>query len=145
MAIQISGTTVVNDSRQLQNIASLDSTTTSTIQAAGPTGSFAQGAWVNWNAQSSTSIRDDGNVSSITDYGTGHWGINLSSALTDANFVFSGWYGGVYGSGDISVRCLVEVNNTVRTSSFIRFTTRAANAGSTGLEDSKYNTAQLLR
>jgi len=34
MAIQISGTTVVNDSRQLQNIASLDSTTTATISAA---------------------------------------------------------------------------------------------------------------
>jgi len=35
MAIQISGTTVVNDSRQLQNIASLDSTTTTTLQGAG--------------------------------------------------------------------------------------------------------------
>lgn len=35
MAIQISGTTVINNSRQLQNIASLDSTTTSTIAAAG--------------------------------------------------------------------------------------------------------------
>ena len=34
MAIQIGGTTVVNNSRQLQNIASLDSTTTSTIAAA---------------------------------------------------------------------------------------------------------------
>lgn len=34
MAIQISGTTVVNNSRELQNIASLDSTTTATIQAA---------------------------------------------------------------------------------------------------------------
>ena len=34
MAIQISGTTVVNDSRQLQNIASLDSTTTATIASA---------------------------------------------------------------------------------------------------------------
>lgn len=34
MAIQISGTTVINNSRQLQNIASLDSTTTSTIAAA---------------------------------------------------------------------------------------------------------------
>jgi hypothetical protein len=33
MAIQIGGTTVVNNSRQLQNIASLDGTTTSTIQA----------------------------------------------------------------------------------------------------------------
>ncbi len=31
MAIQISGTTVINDSRQLQNVASLDATTTATI------------------------------------------------------------------------------------------------------------------
>lgn len=31
MAIQISGTTVINDSRELQNIATLDSTTTTTI------------------------------------------------------------------------------------------------------------------
>lgn len=33
MAIQISGTTVVNDSRQLQNIASVDSTTAAVIAA----------------------------------------------------------------------------------------------------------------
>ena len=33
MAIQISGTSVINNSRQLQNIASLDSTTSSTIAA----------------------------------------------------------------------------------------------------------------
>ena len=38
MAIQISGTTVVNDSRQLQNIASLDATTTTTIAAAASSG-----------------------------------------------------------------------------------------------------------
>lgn len=35
MAIQVGGTTVVNDSRQLQNIASLDATTAATISAAG--------------------------------------------------------------------------------------------------------------
>lgn len=34
MAIQISGTTVINNSRQLKNIASLDSTTSNTISAA---------------------------------------------------------------------------------------------------------------
>jgi len=34
MAIQVGGTTVVNDSRELQNIASLDTTTTNTIAAA---------------------------------------------------------------------------------------------------------------
>jgi len=35
MAIQVNGTTVINDSRALQNIASLDATTTATISAAG--------------------------------------------------------------------------------------------------------------
>lgn len=34
MALQINGTTVVNNSRQLQNIASLDSTTSATIAGA---------------------------------------------------------------------------------------------------------------
>ena len=34
MAIKIIGTTVVNDSRQLQNIASLDATTSATISSA---------------------------------------------------------------------------------------------------------------
>lgn len=38
MAIKVSGTSVINDSRQLQNIASLDSTTISTINANVSTG-----------------------------------------------------------------------------------------------------------
>jgi dipeptidyl aminopeptidase/acylaminoacyl peptidase len=115
------------------------------LQDTSGNGYYPPRAWVNWNAVSTTSIRNDGNVSSITDYGTGHFGINLSSSLTDANFVFSGYFGGVYSSSDGSVRCLVEVSDTARTSSFIRFLTKAANSGSTGNEDSKYNSAQLTR
>ena len=42
MAIQVSGTTVINDSRQLQNIASLDSTTSSTIAAAAGGGGLTE-------------------------------------------------------------------------------------------------------
>lgn len=40
MAIKVNGTTVINDSRQLQNIASLDATTTATISAAGGGGGW---------------------------------------------------------------------------------------------------------
>lgn len=36
MAIKVASTTVIDDSKQLQNIASLDSTTTSTVAAASP-------------------------------------------------------------------------------------------------------------
>jgi hypothetical protein len=38
-------------------------------------------------------IRDSGNVSSITDLGTGQYGVNLTTAMPDANYaaVFSGY------------------------------------------------------
>ena len=42
MAIQVSGTTVINDSRELQNIASLDSTTAATIGAAAGGGGLTE-------------------------------------------------------------------------------------------------------
>lgn len=44
MAIQVGGTAVIDDSRQLQNIASLDSTTTSTIQAVAGGGATGGGS-----------------------------------------------------------------------------------------------------
>lgn len=43
-------------------------------------------AWVNFNGQGTVAIRSDGNVSSITDYGTGHYGMNFSNAMIDTNF-----------------------------------------------------------
>ena len=44
-------------------------------------------AWVNFNGTGTVAINADYNVSSITDHGTGRYTINLSNALTDANFV----------------------------------------------------------
>lgn len=61
MAIQISGTTVVNDSRQLQNIASLDATTEATISAVAgvPTTTNAVGTYVvAWHELSGYSYGD---------------------------------------------------------------------------------------
>lgn len=43
MAIKISGTTVINDSRQLQNVASVDTTTVDTLKAAGLGGGGGSG------------------------------------------------------------------------------------------------------
>jgi len=42
-------------------------------------------AWVNFNGSGTPAIRASGNVSSITDRGTGRYTVNLSTALTDAN------------------------------------------------------------
>jgi hypothetical protein len=42
-------------------------------------------AWVNFDGTGTVAIRESGNVSSITDNGTGTYVVNLSSALPDAN------------------------------------------------------------
>ena len=45
-------------------------------------------AWVNFDASSGTpSIRGSGNVSSITDNGTGDFTVNFSNAMPDRNYV----------------------------------------------------------
>jgi hypothetical protein len=43
-------------------------------------------AWVNWNGQGTVAIRDDFNVNTITDLGTGAFRVNFSNSLGDSNF-----------------------------------------------------------
>jgi hypothetical protein len=43
-------------------------------------------AWVNFNGTGTIAIRASGNVSSLTDNGTGDYTINFTTALADANY-----------------------------------------------------------
>jgi len=43
-------------------------------------------AWVNFNGTGTVAIRASGNVSSITDNGTGDYTVNLTTAMSDANY-----------------------------------------------------------
>ena len=54
-------------------------------------------AWVNFNGTGTVAIRASGNVSSITDNGTGDYTVNFTTAMPDAN------YCPVLGSGDIAL------------------------------------------
>ena len=67
MAIQVGGTTVVNDSRQLQNIASLDATTEATISAvAGVSTTFGDvGTHIIGRPQNSTNYNTNDTASSL--------------------------------------------------------------------------------
>jgi hypothetical protein len=58
-------------------------------------------AWVNFNGTGTVAIRASGNVSSITDNGTGNYTINFTTAMPDANYctVMTGQYD-VNGSSD---------------------------------------------
>ena len=53
---------------------------------------FACRAWVNFNGSGTVSIRGSGNVTSITDNGTGNYTVNFSNAMPDANYsAIGGW------------------------------------------------------
>tara|TARA_E500000305_G_scaffold79190_1_gene64959 strand:- start:1908 stop:3965 length:2058 start_codon:yes stop_codon:yes gene_type:complete len=47
-------------------------------------------AWVNFNGTGTVAIREDGNVSSITDNGTGDYTVNFATALPDTNYCVVG-------------------------------------------------------
>lgn len=46
-------------------------------------------AWVNFNGTGTVAIRGSGNVSSITDGGTGVYTVNITTAMPDANYAIS--------------------------------------------------------
>jgi hypothetical protein len=54
--------------------------------ASGTAPIYACRAWVNFNGTGTVAIRASGNVSSITDNGTGDYTVNFATALVDANF-----------------------------------------------------------
>jgi hypothetical protein len=47
---------------------------------------YAARAWVNFNGTGTVAIRASGNVSSITDNGTGDYTVNFTTAMSDANY-----------------------------------------------------------
>lgn len=47
-------------------------------------------AWVNFNGTGTVAIRAGGNVSSISDFGTGQYGINFTASMPDAHYVLGG-------------------------------------------------------
>jgi hypothetical protein len=50
---------------------------------------FGCRAWVNFNGTGTVAIRGSGNVSSITDNGTGDYTVNFTNAMPDANYAIS--------------------------------------------------------
>ena len=47
-------------------------------------------AWVNFNGTGTVAIRASGGVSSITDNGAGDYTVNLTTAMPDADYAWSG-------------------------------------------------------
>jgi len=62
---------------------------TNALNAGGSAPIYACRAWVNFNGSGTVAIREDGNVSSITDEGTGDYTVNFTTAMSDANYAVS--------------------------------------------------------
>lgn len=60
-------------------------------------------AWVNFNGIGTVSIRESGNVTSITDHGVGQYTCNFSSAMPDGDYVICGGAGYTAQSNQIVV------------------------------------------
>ena len=82
------GSSVVATSDTLVEIGDTGTITAGMLNG-GQTGSapiFGARAWVNFNGSGTVSVTASGNVSSITDNGTGNYTVNFTTAMPDANY-----------------------------------------------------------
>ena len=71
---------------------------TNTIKNTDDVEMYLAKAWVNFNGTGTVAIRAAGNVSSITDNGTGDYSVNFTTAMPDANYAVSVAFGTTLGS-----------------------------------------------
>jgi hypothetical protein len=96
-------------------------------------------AWVNFNGTGTVAIRASGNVTSITDNGTGDYTVNFTTSMPDANYAFFGTAGRSASNADSLVN---ENVSTVPTTSAVRFGTTT---GAGTLTDMSYINISIFR
>lgn len=110
--------------------------------ASGSAPSYAARAWVNFNGTGTVAIRASGNVSSITDNGTGDYTVNFTTAMPDINYAFLATGAGIIWGGTYNSPSVVGNNNTDFATTNIRL--RASNAGNANV-DQGYISAAIFR
>lgn len=92
MPITIDGSGTITGASTLATTVASPTLTTPNINSAqfatvsGTAPIYPCRAWVNFNGTGTVAIRGSGNVSSITDNGTGNYTVNFTSALADSNY-----------------------------------------------------------
>ena len=71
--------------------------------ASGSAPSYSVRAWVCFRGTGTVAIRGSGNISSITDNGTGNYTLNFSSAMPNDDFAISGTNDGLLGGQNFVV------------------------------------------
>ena len=95
-------------------------------------------AWVNFNGQGTVAIRASGNVTSITDNGTGSYTVNITTAMPDANYSICGNVGNATSSDKV----LMQTDQAAPTTSAFRI---ASTTTAGVINDNAYVWAAIFR
>jgi hypothetical protein len=86
-------------------------------------------AWVNFNGVGTVAIRGSGNVSSITDNGTGDYTVNFATAMPDTNYSLAGTTGNNTTSQQVVMQ---PINLTAPATTSVRIQTPSADGSLIG-------------
>lgn len=89
----------------------LEQQTKSSFNVSGSAPKYACRAWVNFNGTGTVSIRASGNVSSVTDNGTGRYTINFATDMPDSDYAWAG--SAKSNNSGTTVRAVVHTNTTM--------------------------------
>lgn len=109
------------------------------LNATGTAPTYACRAWVNFNGTGTVAIRASGNVSSITDNGSGDYTVNFTTAMSDANYCANI----SLGSSGALAATIGTISGVAPTASALRFDARATNTGA--LTDPVYASVSIFR
>ena len=107
------------------------------LNASGSAPIYACRAWVNFNGTGTVAIRDSGNVSSITDNGTGDYTVNFTTAMEDVNYIAA------FSGANVSSGRAWGLGNAAPTTSAIRLISFGYNGGA--LSDTAHSFVSIFR
>jgi hypothetical protein len=94
------------------------------LQTTSGAGQYPNKSWVNFNGSGTVSIRANGNVSSITDNGTGNYRANFSNSMTDSNYALLATH-----NQELQYAQAVRSDTSDRSTSSVTFKTMEFNNG----------------
>ena len=148
MPITINGSGTITGASTLATTVASPTLTTPNIDSAqfatvsGTAPIYPCRAWVNFNGTGTVAIRASGNVSSITDNGTGDYTVNFTTAMPDANYAIKANIGYFVGSNSSTIVTINTDTGAVPTTTAFRLRCYADNSG-TG--DSNYVMCSIFR
>jgi len=126
----------------LTDVSDLEPQVKDSLNATGSAPVYACRAWVNFSGSGTVSIRDSGNVSSITDISVGNYRVNFTTAMPDNNYC---WCGATSDQNKGLVRLLGGPTNRDGTKTTTALHIQTVRPDDYNEEDSALNTLAIFR